>query len=365
MKPLAAIVFVAACGSSRIMSDASVDAPAPDARRPGKLVAYIGGYAPSIAWADVSRGSGALTLSSSVAATDPSFLAVLPDASAVYAVSESGNRVAAFAIAATGALTPIDDQPSGGSGPAHVAVDHTGKWVFVSNYGDGGIAVYPVRSDRGVGAAVQSMHAGTNAHQMIADPSNRYVFVPCLGSDYVAQYRFDAQTGALTPNGTFATTAGAGPRHLAFAPDGVHAYLANELASTLTALALDTSTGKLSALQTVSLRPPNATGSNTAAEVWVHPNGRFVFASNRGDDTIATFSIDAAGKVALVASTPTGGKTPRDFTLDAAGANLYVANQGSGNVVQFTVDASSGALTPNGSPITSTAPTFIGIVELP
>jgi 6-phosphogluconolactonase len=361
VKRFTAIAVIAACGTSRLMTDASVDAP--DAKRAGKLVAYIGGYATAIAWGEVSRATGALTATSSVPATDPSFLAVLPDASALYAVSESGNRVAAFAIGANGALTLVDDQPSGGSGPAHVAVDHTGKWVFVSNYGDGGIAVYPVRADRGVGAAVQSLNAGANAHQMIADPSNRYVFVPCLGSDYVAQYTFDAQTGTLTPNGTLATAAGAGPRHLAFAPDGVHAYLVGEKASTLTALALDASTGKLSALQTVSLRPPGATGSNTGAEVWVHPNGRFVFASNRGDDAIATFAIDASGKVSLVASTPTQGKTPRDFTLDASGANLYVANQGSGNIVQFAVDASTGALTP-GPQITATMPTFVGLVEL-
>src|SRR5205807_2190140 len=153
----------------------------------------------------------------------------------------SNSRVGAYTIdAATGAPSFINDVDSGGDGPAYVGLDRTNTYVLVANYGGGTISVHAIRDDGGVGAGT-SMPVGANAHQIVVDPSNRYVFVPCLGSDYVAQLVFDATTGALTPNAVphFATAKGAGPRHLAFAPGGARAYLFDEKASTLMALALD------------------------------------------------------------------------------------------------------------------------------
>jgi 6-phosphogluconolactonase len=284
----------------------------------------------------------------------------------LYAVA-SGNRVGAYSIdPATAAILFINDVDAGGTGPTHVSVDASGAYVFVANYGSGHIAVYSVRADGGLGTASQTILAGANAHQIVPDPSNKYVVVPCLGDNKVAQYVLNA--GALAANATpqLATVAGAGPRHLAFAPDGKHAYLVNELNSTLQALAFDTATGRLTSLQTLSTRAAGATGTNTGAEVVVHPSGKFVYSSNRGDNNIAVFSIDATtAMVTLVANTSTQGMTPRNFTVDPTGKFLYAANQNSGTVVPFAIDGTTGKLTPTASPITVPTPQFVGIIGLP
>jgi 6-phosphogluconolactonase len=195
------------------------------------------------------------------------------------------------------------------------------------------------------------------------------VFVPCLGDDKVAQYVFDGSTGALTANATpkLDTANGAGPRHVAFAPDGKHAYLINELNSTLVALAYDSATGRLSAVGApLSTRASGATGTNTGAEVVVHPSGKFVYGSNRGDNNIAVFAVDSStGMVTAVDHTSTQGMTPRHFTIDPSGTLMYVANQNSGNVVPFKIDPGTGRLTPTASPVTVATPQFVGIVKLP
>lgn len=342
--------------------DAGVDAPGP----PKRLVAYVSGYGPNIDRYDVDRTTGALTASGSVPAfsASPSFLAI--HGLHLYAASESANQIGAYAIApSSGALTFINAVSSGGTGPAHVSVDASGAFVLAANYGNGAIAVLPVRGDGGVMPATQNPNAGANAHQILTGPGNKAVLVPCKGTDRVVQYTFDATTGALTANGTVMTAAGAGPRHLAFRPDGLTAYLVNENDSTLVTLAFDRNTGKLSAQGTVSTRAAGATGSNTGAEVAVHPNGSFVYASNRGDNTLAVFSIaPSSGQVSLVGHVPTGGMTPRMFAIDPAGAWLYVANQNSNNVITFAIDAQTGMLTRTGQPLTVTSPSFVGFVEL-
>jgi len=364
----AILVVLCACGSS---SHKAIDAPNPDAAvTPSKLVAYVSGYGPDLGVYEVAPTGGLSSASTTTAfAASPSFLAIAPGGSTLYAVSEASNgRVAAYSIdAATGGLAYLDDVSSGGAGPAHVSVDRSGSHVLVANYDDGTISVLPIVAGGRLGTASQTLAAGANAHMILTDPSNRYVFVPCLGSDYVAQYLFDETSGALAPNAVphVATAANAGPRHLAFAPDGKHAYLINERASTMTALELDAATGRLTELQTLSTRPAGATGANTTAEVWVHPSGKFLYGSNRGDDTIVQFAIDATGRLSLVGHTPTQGQTPRDFTLDPAGTFLYVANQGSNSVVPFAIDATTGTLSPTASPITAQVPTFIGLVALP
>jgi 6-phosphogluconolactonase len=224
-----------------------------------------------------------------------------------------------------------------------------------------------VQADGSLGAAVDTETVGALAHMIVPDPSGHFVFVPCKGADYVAQFTFDAQTGKLTPNSTphLATAAGAGPRHLAFHPNGTTAYLIDETDSTMSALALDPAQGTLSIVQTVSTRPSGATGTNTAAEVHVHPSGRWLFGSNRGDDSIVVFALDPSGKMSAPTFTPSGGKTPRDFALDAAGSTLYAANQDSGNVATFHFDATTGALTPIGTPLTVAAASFVGLFALP
>jgi 6-phosphogluconolactonase len=373
LKSLLLLIVSSACGggSSTIVDASSQDARMVDAAAPAKLVAYVSGAGPDITWYGVDSNTGSLSKVSSIAsfAANPSFLAIAPGASHLYAISEANDRVGAYAIdPATGALTFINDTSSGGDGPAHLSVDPGGKYVLVANYGNGAISVLPIRGDGGVGAAQQTINAGVRAHMILTDPANRFVFVPCLGSNYIAQYVFDAGTGQLTPNAvpTVPTASGAGPRHLAFSPDVAHAYLINELDSTLTALAYNATTGRLTPIHTLTTRAPGATGTNTTAEVWVHPSGKFVYGSNRGDNTIAVFARDAqTGRLTPIAQTSTQGMTPRDFTLDPTGRFLYAANQNSSSLVTFSIDPTAGTLTPIGSPITVTSPTFVGFVALP
>ena len=342
-------------------SDAAVDASPPK-----RLVAYVSGYGPNITWYDVDRATGAFAAASSIPlfAASASFLAI--HGTHLYAAAESASRIGAYAIdPATGALTFINSQPSGGNGPAHVSVDASGAFVLAANYGNGAIAVLPVRGDGGIDAATQNPNAGAQAHQILTGPGNRAVIVPCKGTDRVVQYTFDPQTGALTPNGSVMTAAGAGPRHLAFRPDGLTAYLVNELDSTLVTLAFDQSSGRLSTQGTVSIRAAGATGTNTGAEVAVHPSGKFVYASNRGDNNLAVFAIaPSSGQVSLVGHVPTGGMTPRMFAIEPSGAWLYVANQSSNNVITFAVDPETGMLTRTGQPVTAQSPSYVGFVEL-
>ena len=366
---MVAAFALAACNGSGSMSPTFMDARPVDAAPPSHLVAYVSGYGPAIAWLDVDPSTGALTPVGSISAfaAGPSFLA--STGAHLYAVSESTSRVGAYAIdPSSGALTFINDVAAGGDGPAHLSVDRGGKFVLVANYGNGAIAVLPLRADGGVLAARQVLNAGANAHEITTDPQNKYVLVPCKGADKVAQLTFDAVTGQLAPNAVPAlpTAAGAGPRHLAFAPDGAHAYLINELDSTLTALAFDPATGRLASLQTITTRAAGATGANTTAEVWVHPSGKFVYGSNRGDDDVVTFAIDAGtGKLTLVAHTPTGGRTPRSFTLDPGGRWLYAANQASNSVTTFAIDPATGVPVRRGAEITAMQPSFVGLVALP
>jgi 6-phosphogluconolactonase len=362
MRPWLVLATCAACSGST--APPAGDGPGGDAPPATRFVAYVAG-GPEIAWYDVDRTTGALTAIASIPAfvDGASFLAVHD--TALYAVA--GDRVGAYARdPATGTLTFVNDVPSGGAGPTHVSVDATGRTVFVANYSAGTIGVFAIDGG-GIGTATQVLAPGANAHLIAADPSNKFVFVPCLGSDHVAQYDFDAASRTLTANAipTLSTANGAGPRHLAFTPDGAFAYLINEQNSTLSALALDASTGQLSELQTVSTRAVGASGSNTTAEVLVHPSGKFVYGSNRGDDNIVVFAIDAAtGRLTLVDHTSTQGMTPRNFGIDPTGAFLYAANQSSNNVVPFAIDAATGTLTPTATPITATTPQFVGIYGL-
>jgi 6-phosphogluconolactonase len=380
-------------GGSSQTPDASVtgDATAPDttdAGAPGdgggptdaasppadaRLVAYASGYGPNIFTFDVDPASGALRAASQVPSfgSSPSFLAHNGAMTFLYAVDEnSTGRVGAYAIDGTsGALTFLGAVSSGGSGPAFVSVDRTGRYVMVANYNDGTVLVLPAGADGRLGAPTDMRTAGALAHMIVTDPSNAFVFVPCKGSDYVAQYTFDAATGKLAPNPIAAhvsTAAGAGPRHLAFHPNGKFAYLINELGSTMTAFAFDGTNGTLTEIETKSTRPAGATGGNAAAEVWVHPSGRWVFGSNRGDDSIVVFAVDpATGKMTSAAFTPSGGKTPRDFSLDPTGSWLYAADQDSGIVVPFRFDATQGSLSALDAAVSVPAASYVGVAYLP
>lgn len=345
-------------------------APEPSPRAT-QLMAYIGTYtgqnSEGIYAYQVEVTSGSATPRGCVGRTaHPSFLALHPSGRFVYAVSEvnsaagqPGGAVAAFAVdRQTGLLTLLNMQASGGAGPCHLTVDRTGRHVLVANYGGGSVAVLPIREDGLLGEATCVVrHTGSSVHprrqrqphvhSVNLAPDNRHALVADLGIDRVVVYRFDAERGILsTPAAyTFEAPPGSGPRHLAFHPNGRIVLVLNELSSRLMLLEFDPPTGRLTLRQSVSTLPEGFSGSNTTAEVAVHPNGRFAYASNRGHDSIAVFQLDTnRWDLQLVQHAATGGRTPRHFALDPFGQSLWAANQASHTVVRFRVDPATGRL---------------------
>jgi 6-phosphogluconolactonase len=299
--------------------------------------------------------------------SNPSFLAIDPKRRFLYAANESGEfagkkggGVTAFAIdRKTGNLSKLNEQHSPGV-PCHVSVHPSGRFVLAANYGGGNVVIYPVLAGGRLGEQTDvEQHTGRgadpkrqgepHAHCIMPDAAGRFAFAPDLGIDKVMIYRVDAKNGKLVPNGFAATKPGAGPRHFDFHPSGKFAYVINELNSTLTAFAYDNAKGALTELQTISTLPPDFSGTNSCADVHVHPSGRFVYGSNRGHDSVVAFAIDqSTGKLNLVAHESTRGKGPRNFAVDPAGAFLLVANQNTDNVVSFRIDQQTGKLTATG-----------------
>jgi 6-phosphogluconolactonase len=354
---------------------------------------YIGTYTNAnskgiYAWR-MDLASGSLTSLGLVGETpNPSFLDVSPDHRFLYAANEVGSfegkkvgSVSAFSIdAISGKLTLLNQQSSGGAGPCHVAVDHTGKNVLVANYDSGNIECLPVQPDGRLGAPTAfAQHSGKgpnatrqegpHAHCMTVDPANQFVFACDLGLDKLMTYRFDASKGTLTAAtpAFSATEPGAGPRHLIFSSDGHEAYVINELTSAITRYGFDPASGALTSRQTVPLLPAHFTGMNTAAEIVLHPNGKFLYGSNRGDDSIAEFAVDAAagGNLTFVDRFPTQGKTPRSFAIDPTGKFLLAAHQNSNSIVVFNVDPVTGKLTPAGKVLNCGSPVCVKFVTTP
>ncbi|MGQ9632828.1 MAG: lactonase family protein [Bryobacteraceae bacterium] len=313
--------------------------------------------------------------------TNPSWVTIHPKQRAVYSVAETSNyqgqktgAVAAFALdPATGKLTKLNELPSHGTSPCHIAVDRTGRCAVAANYGTGTVACYPIRSDGSLGeasAVIQHTGSGPNpsrqqgphAHQVVISPDNRFVFVPDLGLDKVMIYRLDPAKGTLTPNDpAFAETPpGSGPRHMAFHPKGRYAYVICELGSLIAAYSYNAARAAFTQLATVSTLPREFSGRNSTAEIEVHPNGRFLYGSNRGHDTIAVFTIDSTkGTLTLIEHVPTQGKTPRNFKIDPSGNFLIAANQDTNNVLVFRIDPSTGRLSPTGQTLQVGAPVCV------
>jgi 6-phosphogluconolactonase len=269
--------------------------------------------------------------------------------------------VSAFAIGADGKLTLLNKQSSRGAGPCHVVLDKTGRYVIVSNYSSGSVAVLPVAADGKLGEASDvEQHAGKSldptrqesphAHGVTLDPANAFAFACDLGLDKVMVYRFDAAKGQLTPHDPpFVTVKpGAGPRHMAFRPDGKFAYVINELNSTITALAYD-GNGGLKEVESVTTLPRDYEGPNFTAEIAVHPSGEFLYASNRGHESVVLYTIDAGtGKLTWVEGQSAGGKTPRHFGIEPGAKHMAIANQESDTVLAARIDGESGRLKPSG-----------------
>jgi 6-phosphogluconolactonase len=315
---------------------------------------------------------------------DPSFLTVAKNDKYLYAVNElsefngkTSGAVTSYSIDRnSGKLAQLNQQPSGGADPCYDSFDQTGKYLLVANYTGGSVSTFPVAPDgrlQPASAFIQHTGSGPNkerqegphAHYIAASTDNRFVFVVDLGLDEIVIYRFDPATGALTPNNPpFAKLdPGAGPRHLAFSPNGKFAYVLSEVKSTVTTLAYDAKNGSFSTLQTLSTLPKNFSGKNDTAEIVVHPSGRFLYTSNRGEDSIVLFTIDPAkGTLTSAGDFPTEGKTPRNFALDPTGNFLLAANQESNNIVVFRINPTTGALTPTNQVAQVPAPVDIVFV---
>jgi 6-phosphogluconolactonase len=319
---------------------------------------------------------------------DPSFLAVHPNGKYLYAVNETGEfagrksgAVSAFAIdPSTSKLKLLNQFPSEGAGPCHISLDKTEKFVLVANYDGGSIASFPIREDGSLGPASSFVqHTGSSvnkerqeaphAHWISTSPDNHFVLVADLGLDEVLIYRFDATTGQLSPHTPpFAKVAPAsGPRHFAFRPNGKFGYVLTEMAATVTAFSYDSGKGVLSVIQTIPTLPKEYSGPAEAAELAVHPSGKFLYASNRaGIDTITAFAIDPAkGTLKLIDRVSTKGKTPRNFAVDPTGSYLLAANQESSNIVVFRIDPTTGALNAAEHEVQVPAPVCIVFVRLP
>jgi 6-phosphogluconolactonase len=299
----------------------------------------------------------------------PSYLLMHPNHRFLYAVNEHesktepGNTVTAFAMDSnTGKLTFLNRVSSKGVGPCHIAIDKTGKFLAVGNFGSGSVATLPIHSDGSLGEASAFVQhegksvdpvaqAGPHAHCVAFSPDNRFLVVADRGLDKIMVYRFNHSTGALEPNDPpfVATHPGSGPRHLAFHPNGKYLYVITELQSTLVTYDYDAAHGSLKEVQSISALPAGFTGKSSSAEIQVDRAGKFVYGSNRGDDSIGVFAIDPGnGTLTQVQSVSTQGKTPRNFSIDPTGAYLISANQNSATVVIFRRDQVTGKLTPTG-----------------
>jgi 6-phosphogluconolactonase len=360
----------------------------------GKYLFYVGTYTEDDGKATNSKGiyayrfdpvTGESTpLGVAAESTNPSFVAVAPNGRFLYAVNEVGNfkvpnsgGVSAFSIDhATGKLTLLNEVPSRGAGTCYIIVDRSGKYVLVANYDGGSVAVFPIQKDGSLGeASAFVQHTGhgadpqrqeaPHAHSIDLSADNRLAFVDDLGLDEVLVYKFDAAKGTLSPSDPpFAKLdPGSGPRHFALRADGKFAYVLSEIKGTVTAFANDA--GKLRTVQTITTLPPGFSGHVEDAEIEILPSQKFLYASNRGHDSIAVFAIDHdKGTLTLVEITPTQGKTPRHFQIDPTGNFLFAENEESNNVVVFRIDPTTGKLTATGKTIDVAAPVCLKFAKL-
>lgn len=339
------------------------------------VLAYIGTYSKAngkgIHLFEMNPSNGRLTEREVFPASgNPTWLTLNPDRTHLYAANEDSASVSAYAVdRSNGKLTLLNEVPSGGAGPAYVSAHPAGRHVLVANYAGGSFAVLPIQPNGEPGSATDivrqvgpagPMHAASgpkgsfavsghdhpHGHMIQSDPSGRFVMGADLGKDQILVWKFDAAAGKLIPNdaGVVTFPPGDGPRHFAFHPNGRWFYSLQEEASTLAAFSYDGRDGKLTLLQTLSTLPNDYAGTSFTSELAVAADGRFVYAANRLHNSIAIFSVDRAGRLALVGEEWTRGDYPRSFAIDPSGEFLFVCNHRNDVVTGFRVDRAKGRL---------------------
>jgi 6-phosphogluconolactonase len=331
---------------------------------------YVSGYGPNIHLLEQDLTTGQLTERSKISGgSSPSYMAFSPDKRFAYAINEADgadSKVLAFQIdPKDGQLSPLNSQSSGGSGSPHLAVHPSGKWLVVAHYNSGEVTVLPIAADGRLGAAGAPdrgpQHDCENAHQAVFDASGDYLLVPCLGSDYVLQYRFSA--GALSYNEPATVEVKGGPRHLALDPTEKRAYVLTEYASTIVWFDYDKSKGTLTQPQMIESFDQQA---GSSAHIVVHPNGKWLYASNRKENSLGLFAIAGDGAPSAVSFERNMLATPRDFSIDPSGQWLILANQeGEQTVLVYGIGAQDGKLSLVQKIANNDKPTFTRALRLP
>lgn len=305
---------------------------------------------------------------------NPSYLGIHPTRKFLYSVSETGDTpeersggAAAFRIQLDGSLALLNQQVTHGAAPCYVSTDRAGRWLFAANYHSATLTVFPIQADGSLAPACQVIqHEGhsvfspnqdrAHAHCILPDPANRFVLAADLGMDQVRIYRLDQTSGLLAFHGAAAARPGAGPRHIIFHPNQRWVYVSNELDSTVTAFAWDAQAGSLAEIGTLPTLPLFAADSpapaNAVADLHLTPDGRFLYVSNRGHNSLARYAVDSAtGALAALGHTPSGGNGPRGFAISPDGRWLLCAHQHSNDVFVFEIDPHSGDLRPTGEKV--------------
>ena len=308
---------------------------------------------------------------------DPSWVIVHPSGKYLYAANEHGkdSTVSAFAIdAKSGKLTLLNQLSAIGEDPCHLAFDRSGKYLLVANYSSGNVVVFPILSGGKLGEHTAALtnqgehgphknQTGPHAHWVAPSKDNHTVYVADLGLDKVLAYKFDATSGTLTPSGATVAEPATGPRHVVFSSDEMHMYVLGELTSSVTLFSNDK--GSFEPLQSISMLPAGFSGRNDAAEIEIHPSGKFLYASNRGHDSFAVYSINQKdGTLTQIEIVPTGGKEPRHFAIDPTGKFLLAENQNTNNIIEFRIDLATGKLTPTGETLATPSPICISFLPL-
>ncbi len=365
--------------------------------KPEKLFLYVGTYTRREPHVEGKSGgieivtfdteSGKLARADTVSGIEnPSFIAIHPQGNALYAISEVGDfegkaagGIYAYAIDPnTKGLTKLNGQSVKGPGPAYVSIDSKGRHVLVANYGGGSVCVLPVRKDLTLATASAFVqHEGSSinpqrqeaphAHSIVLDPSDRYALVADLGLDKVMIYRYDDEAGTVKPNADQSwarTKSGAGPRHIVFHPNEQYVYVINELDSTVIAYRWSADKGGMTELQTISTLPEDWEGRNYPADIHVHPNGRYLYGSNRGHNSIAAYDVNPeTGELCNFRAVPSGGEYPRGFTLTPDGDFALVANQNSSNLLVYAIDQQTGDLTATGEVLDLPTPVCVKVYQ--